>query len=155
MLIAVHRRRWLEFTSQFCNWTLTDWWQVTFFDESHFTFHGIVGGWCIRVKFRKAITLQQLPERSKLKKEVLWSGECFHGIVWVHLSMWKALRNNTSTNLFLWTISTPTCELVFPRTMTFTSRTMPHIIQITVHERGSKSTRMLLPHSSGRQTPLI
>ena len=41
------------------------------------------------VKRLKANTLQQLPEDSKQENEALWSGECFCGIPWVHLSLWK------------------------------------------------------------------
>ncbi|GBO12980.1 hypothetical protein AVEN_65033-1 [Araneus ventricosus] len=52
-------------------------------------------------------------------------------------------------------VSTPTCELFFLRMMASTSRTMRGVIQLAVYVRGSKSTRMSLPHSPGQQTHRI
>ncbi len=150
MLTAVHRRRRLKFARQYRNWTTTEW---LFLMNHVLCSIGQMDVGVYGVKRLKTNTLKQLLEGSKVEEGALRSGDCFRGILWVYSSLWKARWINTSTYLSLRTISTPTCELFFLRVMASTSRKMRRVIQLAVHVRGSKSTRMSLQYSPGLRTP--
>ncbi|GBL93184.1 hypothetical protein AVEN_46362-1 [Araneus ventricosus] len=67
----------------------------------------------------------------------------------------KSVSSTTVQRTLLRVGLRPTCELFSLRMMASTSRTMRGVIQLAVHVRGSKSTRMSLPYSPGQQTHRI
>ncbi|GFU67693.1 transposable element Tcb1 transposase [Trichonephila clavipes] len=154
MLTAVHRRRRLEFARQYSSWTSTEWRQVAFSDESRFMLHRTDGRWRIR------------RETSERNHPATIAGTVQAGggsiMVWGMFS-WHSLGSliiveGTMDQYKYASVLAdhvhPYMRIVFLRMMASSSRTMRGAIQLPVHVRGSKSTRMSLPSSPGQQSHL-
>ncbi|KAJ8898572.1 hypothetical protein PR048_003932 [Dryococelus australis] len=79
MLTQVHRRKRLEFTVQYSNWTAADWRRAAFSDESRIHLHRTDGRQHVRRETLENRHPASMLDQHKAARAVLWPGECSRG----------------------------------------------------------------------------
>ncbi len=82
LLSAKNRTRRLQFTQAHQNWTIEDWKNVAWSDESRFLLRHSDVGSEFAVKYMKALIHPALSQRFRLLVVVLWCGGNFLGTLW-------------------------------------------------------------------------